>query len=146
MTFIHYKGSAQSYLDLAAGRLHVSPMSIFSALPFIKSGKVRVIAQLPIQRSPFMPDVPTIAETGVPGYDHSTWQALLTSAGTPTTIVQKLYAPIAAYAKSPAALGMAAKVGDELVGSTPRFLGKLIVEEVARWKKVVRENNIRLEE
>ena len=146
VTFIHYKGNAQNFLDLTAGRVQVSPMSLFAAIPFIKAGKVRPIAQLSQQRSSFLPDLPTVSEQGVPGFDYFTWQGFVLPAGTPAAIVARLHAPLAAYAKNPEAIARAAKDGSELIGSPPEVLGRVIAEEVVRWKKVVKDNNIKPEE
>ena len=146
-TFVHYKGSAQLYVDLVAGRVHVSPMTLYSALPFIKSGKVRAIAQLGLERSAFAPDdLQTAAEQGAPGFDWISWQGLLAPAGTPADVVRRLNAVLASFARSPAAIANAAKEGAEMVGSTPEFFGKLLIDELVRWRKVVQENNIKLEE
>jgi tripartite-type tricarboxylate transporter receptor subunit TctC len=146
VTFIHYKGNAQNFIDLTAGRVQVSPMSLFAALPFIKAGKVRPIAQLSLQRSTFLPDLPTVAEQGVPGFDYFTWQGFILPTGTPAALIARLHAPLAAYAKNPEAVSRAAKDGSELIGSPPETLGQVIAEEIVRWKKVVKENNIKPEE
>lgn len=146
VTFIHYKGNAQNFIDLTAGRVHVSPMSLFAALPFIKAGKVRPIAQLSAQRSSFLPDLPTVAEQGVPGFDYFTWQGFILPAGTPPAIIGKLHAPLAAYARNPEAIARASRDGSELIGSPPEVLGRIIADEVTRWKKVVKDNNIKPEE
>ena len=121
-SFIHYKGNAQNFIDLTAGRVQVSPMSLFAALPFIKAGKVRPIAQLSLQRSAFLPDLPTVAEQGVPGFDYFTWQGFILPAGTPPGIIAKLYAPLAAHARNPEAIARAARDGSELIGSPPETM------------------------
>lgn len=146
VTYVHYKGSAQNYTDLIAGRIHVSPMSMVSALPFVRDGRIRLIASLTADRSSFLPDLPTVAEMGIAGYDISSWQGLLASAGTPAAIVNKLNGPIVSFAKSAAALSAAAKNGEELVGSAPEILEQRIVSEIARFRKVVKDNNITQEQ
>lgn len=143
VTFIHYKGNSQGFIDLIAGRTHVSPMTTFAALPYLKAGQVRPIAHLSAGRSKFMPDLPSVAEMGVKGYDYSGWGAILTTAGSPPSVVNKLSAAIAAYSRSPEATARAFKEGYELEGSTPEALGKLIDTEIARWRKVAQDNNIR---
>ena len=80
------------------------------------------------------------------GYDHSSWQGLLTGAGTPAAIIDKLNAAIVAFARSPAAQAAAAKSGEELVGSSPEVLQRRVADEIARFRKVVREYNIQPEE
>ena len=143
VTFIHYKGNAQNFIDLTAGRVQVSPMSLFAALPFIKAGKVRPIALLSAQRSSYLPDLATVAEQGVPGFDYFTWQGFVLPTGTPAAIIARLNAPLATYAMHPDAIARAAKDGNELIGSPPEVLGRIITDEVARWKKVVKENSIK---
>ncbi len=143
VTFIHYKGNAQGFLDLFAGRTQVSPMTTFAALPYIKSGKVRPIAHLTASRSRALPNLPSVAELGVAGYDYSGWGAILATGGTPAPIVNKLAAAIAAYTRSPDASARAIHEGYELESSTPEALGKFIESEIARWGKVARENNIK---
>ena len=146
VTFVHYKGSAQNFVDLTAGRIHSSPMTVYAALPFLKTGKVRAVGYLSAVRSSWLPDLPTVAEQVQPGFDYTSWAALFATGGTPAEIVNKLARPIIAYAKYPEGIGKATAQGDELVGSTPEELAQLVAREVPRWKKVVKDNNIKTEE
>lgn len=143
VTFIHYKGNSQGFIDLVAGRTQVSPMTTFAAQPYLKSAKVRPIAHLSAGRSRFLPDLPSVAELGVTGFDYSGWGAILTTAGSPATAVARLSAAIVAYTRSAEASARAVKEGYELEGSTPDALGKLIQSEIARWKKVATDNGIK---
>lgn len=145
LTFIHYKGNAANYIDLVAGRIEASPMTVYASLPFVKGGKVRPIALLATQRSSFMPDLPTVAEMGVDGVDCLVWIGLAAPAGTPKDILARLNRPLAAYAASKEGQARAASQGDELVGSPPDVLARLISTEIAAWKKVVTENKIKPE-
>ena len=142
LTFIHYKGNAANFIDLVAGRVEASPMTVYASLPFVKAGKVRPIAQLTTQRSSFMPDLPTVGEMGINGVDCLIWVGLAAPAGTPKEILTRLNRPLAAYATSKEGLARAASQGDELVGSQPDVLARLISSEIAAWKKVVTENKI----
>lgn len=144
VVFVHYKGNSQGFVDLVAGRTHVSPMTTFAALPYLKLGQVRPIAHLSKTRSRDLPDLPSVADLGVAGFDYSGWGAIVTTGGSPTSAVQKLSAEIAAYTRSPDASNRAIKEGYELEGSTPAALGKHIDNEIARWRKVVTENNIKI--
>jgi len=144
VTFIHYKGNAQGFIDLVAGRTQVSPMTTFAAQPYLKSGKVRPIAHLSAGRSRFLPDLPSVAELGVTGYDYSGWGAILATGGSPVAVVNRLSAAIVAYTRTPEAAQRAIKEGYELEGSTPEALGKLIQSEIARWKKVATDNGIKV--
>ncbi len=146
VTFIHYKGSAQNFVDLAAGRLHSSPMTVYAALPQLKAGKVRAIGYLSAQRSPWLPDLPTVAEQIQPGFDYTSWAALFATGGTPRDVIAKLSKPIMTYARSAEGIAKASAQGDELVGSTPEELAALVAREVPRWKKVVKDNDIKPEE
>jgi len=146
VTFIHYKGNALNFIDLVAGRVQVSPMTSFAAMSFVKPGKVRPIAHLSASRSRVMPDLPAVAELGVPGYDYSSWGAILTTGGSPPAAINKLAAAIDAYTRTPEASARAIREGYELVSSTPEALGKLIDTEMVRWKKVVADNNIKFDE
>jgi tripartite-type tricarboxylate transporter receptor subunit TctC len=146
VTFIHYKGNALNFIDLVAGRVHVSPMTSFAAMSFVKAGKVRPIAHLSVSRSKVMPDLPAVSEQGVPGYDYSSWGAILTTGGSPPAAINKLSAAIRAYTRVPEASARAIREGYELVGSTPEALGELIDAEMVRWKKVVVDNNIKFGE
>ncbi len=146
VTFIHYKGNALNFIDLIAGRVQVSPMTSFAAMSFVKSGKVRPIAHLSASRSRVMPDLPAVAELGVPGYDYSSWGAVLTTGGSPPAAINKLAAAIGAYTRNPEASARAIREGYELISSTPAALGELIDAEMVRWKKVVADNNIKFED
>ena len=146
VTFVHYKGSAQNFVDLTAGRLHASPMTVYAALPFLKAGKVRAVGYLSATRSSWIPDLPTVAEQIQPGFDYTSWAAMFTTGGTPRDIVDKLAKPMIAYAHSAEGIAKATAQGDELVGSTPEELAKMVAREVPRWKQVVKDNNIKAEE
>jgi tripartite-type tricarboxylate transporter receptor subunit TctC len=144
VTFVHYKGNSQGFIDLVAGRTHVSPMTTFAAQPYLKSGKVRPIAHLSAGRSRMLPDLPSVDELGVKGYDYSGWGAIVTTGNSPAAAVNKLAAAVMAYTRSPEAVARAIKDGYELEGSTPQSLGKFIDGEIARWTKVVVDNGIKL--
>ena len=93
-----------------------------------------------------MPDIPTISEQGLPGFDFSSWGGVLTTGGTPAPIVNKLSNAMAKIAKDPEVIKYAAMDGTIMIGSTPEAFQRLITQEVQRWKKVVLENNIKLED
>lgn len=144
VTFVHYKGNSQGFIDLVAGRTHVSPMTTFAAQPYLKSGKVRPIAHLSAGRSKMLPDLPSVDELGVRGYDYSGWGAIVATGNSPAAAVNKLAAAVMAYTRSPEAISRATKDGYELEGSTPQALGRFIDSEVVRWTKVVADNGIKL--
>ena len=146
VTFVHYKGAGPIMLDIIAGTIDVFPPTVATALPQVKAGKLRVIANMSAARSPLMPDMRTVAEQGLPGFDFTSWGGILTTGGTPAPIINKLSNELARIAKAPDVLQIAATDGTLMIGSTPEAFQKLIATEIVRWKKVVQENNIRLEE
>lgn len=143
VTFVHYKGAGQLFIDQIAGRVDVSPTSLFNALPMIKSGKVRAIALVSAERSPLLPDLKTVAEQGLPGLDYSTWEGIFAPAATPPAIVNKLAGEFAKIAKMPDVLEKFKEDGTIMVGSSAPEFRKHVVNEIVRWKKVVQDNNIK---
>ena len=146
VTYVHYKGAGPAPLDAVAGRVDVMPSTVYNGLPMVKAGKLRIIAVLSNTRSPLLPDVKTVAEQGVTDFDYSGWGGIITTGGTPAPILNKLSGELAKIARMPDMLKRAAIDGTELVGSTPEAFQKLLVTEIARWKKVAVENSIKLEE
>ncbi len=146
VTFIPYKGTGPLLLELVAGRVDVASGTLVAALPIIRQGKVRPIAILNDKRSRLMPEVPTVAEQGVPGYNYSNWIGFIASAGTPPAIVNKLSEAFARVARVPEVVAALEAEGSTAVGSTPAQFRQLIATETARWQKVVDDNGIRLQE
>ena len=144
--FVHYKGSAVAELDLMAGRTDVTPKALISALPIIKSGKVKVIAIATSTRSPLLPDVKTVAEQGFPGYDYPGWIGIMTTGGTSQAILNRLSAAFKAAVMTPAAMKGWEDQGTTPVGSTPEEFRKVLATEIAIWKKLVKDNNIKAED
>ncbi len=142
VTFIHYKGAAPMFTDQVAGRIDVSPASIFNALPFIKSGKMRAIVTISGERSALMPDLKTVAEQGIPGFDYSAWEGIFTTAAVPPAIVNKLAAEFGKIAKMPDIIDKFKEDGTIMVGSSAPDFRRHVVTEIARWKKVVKDNGI----
>ncbi len=142
VTFIHYKGASQLFTDQVAGRIHVSPASIFNALPFIKSGKMRAIFLISGERSALMPELRTVAEQGIPGFDYSAWEGIFMPAGVPAPIVNKLAGEFGRIAKMPDVIDKFKDDGTIMVGSSAADFRKHVVTEITRWRKVVQEHNI----
>jgi tripartite-type tricarboxylate transporter receptor subunit TctC len=145
MTHVPYKGGGQAVIDVVAGQIPMVIIGMTAATPHVRSGRLRAIATTGAQRSFAFPEVPTIAEQGFPGFSADAWYGLLTTAGTPKPIVDKLNAEVVRIMKTPEAKERMASVGFEIVGSTPAEFAKLIREEIPRWTKIVREGNIRAE-
>lgn len=145
MEHIPYRGSNMAAQDLVAGMVESSFAGVPNALTYVPSGKLKALAVTTAKRSPLLPNVPTLSEEGVPGYDASVWLALLAPAGTPKEIVNRLNAEIAKVAATPDAVKAFNAVGVEVSLSTPQELQDYMVVEKERWGKVVKEAGITLD-
>ena len=145
MTLIPYKGSAPALVDLVAGHVYGHVDQISSALPYIKADRIRAIAVTTGKRSASLPDVPTLAESGVAGFDASTVTAVLAPAATPREIVARLNATLAKVLANPAVKERFAALGAEVQPSTSEELGRWIREDLAVWIKVVKQAGIKVE-
>jgi tripartite-type tricarboxylate transporter receptor subunit TctC len=142
---IPYRGTGPQLTDLLGGRLDASAAGAPPLLPHIKTGKLRAIAVGTPQRIAALPDVPTVAEQGYPGFETSQWYGLMVPAKTPDAIVKRLADAAAQSAKSPAVLELFAQDNAVAVGSTPAEFASYIAKEQARWKQVVERAHIRVE-
>ena len=141
---IPYKGTGPALVDFMAGQVHVIFGNIVSSLPYVKAGRARALAVTGPQRSRVLPEVPTVAESGVPGYVTTTWHGWLAPAGTPVAVVNKVSAELARAAKSPELLAQLTSDGAEAVGSTPEQFQRHLVQEIARWNKVVKNTGLNI--
>jgi tripartite-type tricarboxylate transporter receptor subunit TctC len=142
MTAVPYKGGNPALIDVVSGQIDMMFSSQLQAHPFVSSGRVRMIAVSSLRRSVAAPDVPTIAESGLPGYDVTGWYGLAAPAGTPSGIVDKLQQVIAKILKSPDMNEKLALDGSEAVGSTPAQFGEHIRSEVEKWRVLIRDTGI----
>ena len=140
MTHVPYKGSAPAISDLLGNQIAVMFDNMPSAIQHVRSGKLRPIAVTTAKRSPELPDVPTIAEAGVPGYEATSWFGLWAVAGTPAPILTKLQAALTKVLKDPAVAKKIADQGGEVVIETPAQFDAFIKSEAAKWGKVVKES------
>ena len=145
MTHVPYKGGGQAVIDVLAGQIPMVIIGMTAVTPHVRSGRLRPIATTGAKRSFAFPDVPTVAEQGFPGFAADAWYGLLTTAGTPRPIVEKLYAEVIRIMKLPESKERMANVGFEIVASTPAEFAQLIRDEIPKWTKVVREAGIRAE-
>ncbi len=134
---IPYRGGAAAINDLIAGRVQLMFESLNSIAPHARSGTVRALAVSGERRSPGFPDVPTVAEAGVPGYAAPTWSGVIGPAGIPRPIVDKLNAAINRAINSPAFKERFAAIGDEPAGGSPEDFGNVIRNDSAKWREVV---------
>jgi len=140
MIHVPYKGSGPAIVGLLGGEVDFMFDSLSSSLPQIKAGKFRALAMASARRSRILPEVPTVAESGVPGFDVSVWYSVLAAAGTPAPIVQRLHAEIVRAMKAPEAKEKIEGFGYDIVGSTPAEADAFIRAEITRWAKVVKES------
>ncbi len=140
LTHVPYKGSAPAISDLLGNQIAVMFDNMPSAIQHVRSGKLRPIAVTTAKRSPELPDVPTIAEAGVPGYEATSWFGLWSVAGTPQPVLDKLHASLTKVLKDPAVAKKIADQGGEVVIETPAQFDAFIKSEAAKWGKVVKES------
>lgn len=145
MQHIPYKGSAPALTDLAGGQLQLMFDSMPSATPMINSGKLRAIAVTTAMRAKARPDLPTIAESGFPGFDISTWYAYWAPKGTPADIVEKLSAAAAQALKNPEVIAKYEAMGAEPVGSTPAQFSVYVESEAKKWNDIVKKSGAKLD-
>ena len=145
MTHIPYKGSAPALQDLIAGQVQLMFDNLPPSLPQIKAGKLRALAVTSLARAPALPDVPTLAESGLPGFEASSWFGILAPAGTPAPIVAKLNAEVAKWLATPEAKEKLLKQGANPAGGTPEDFAKHIAAETAKWAKVVKDSGAKID-
>ena len=139
LSHVPYKGSAQAMNDVLGGQVKVSFVGVPNALPNLTAGKLKALAVSTRKRYAELPEVPTLEEAGVPGYDATIWLGLLAPPGTPNEIVQKLNATITKVLAAPEARKLMSTAGVDVATSTPEEFGALMQAELDRWGKVVRE-------
>ena len=137
MTPVLYPGSGQTVTDLMAGRIDVEFAPASSVLGIIKQGSVKALATTGTKRASVLPDLPTVAESGLPGYDTSLWFGILAPVGTPKPLLDKLSASINQTLKDPAVLKELHNEGLDAAGGTPEEFASYIKSETARWAKVI---------
>ena len=142
---VPYRGGAQAIGDLAAGQVNLMFESLNSIGPHARAGSVRALAVSGARRSPSLPDLPTIAEAGVPGYEAATWSGVIAPAGLPAPIRDKLNAAINRAIQSPTFRQHFAALGDEPAGGTPAEFADVIRKDSAKWADVVRRSGARLD-
>jgi len=143
ITHIPYKGSALAVTDLLAGQVDMMFDNTPNVLPHVRAGKLKAIAVSSKTRTPLAPEVPTVDEAGVPGYDVTVWFGILTVTGTPRDIVQRLNGEIVKILTSADVRERFGKAGVEVVAGTPEHFSAFLKSEVARWAKVVQDANIK---
>jgi tripartite-type tricarboxylate transporter receptor subunit TctC len=142
---VPYKTSPPSLMDLVGGRL-TAVFGISSVvLPLSRTEKVRALAVTSLQRTSAAPEVPTMAESGFPGFEATSWFALLAPAGTPPAIVRKIHGETVKALGQPDIRARLTDLGMEIVGSTPEELAVIMRAEIPKWRKVVKESGAKLD-
>ena len=142
---VPFKGGGPAMIDVMGGHTKVLFSSLVQTTPHIRSGKLRALATGGSKRSPVFPDLPTVAEAGVPDYEGVNWWGVLAPSGTPKAIVDKLSRDIAAALASPEVQKQFESEGAEVVQMDPDEFGKFLAAEMAKWERVVKEANIKAE-
>jgi tripartite-type tricarboxylate transporter receptor subunit TctC len=145
LNHVPYKGSAQATADLLGGTVMMSIPGTAGMVGHIKTGKLRALAVTGATRSPQLPDVPTVIEAGVPGYEAYVWMGLLAPKGTPASIVDRIQREVIAALAVPQVKTALTAAGIEIVGSTPAEFGAFFREEKERWAKVIRETGAKVD-
>jgi tripartite-type tricarboxylate transporter receptor subunit TctC len=142
---VPYKGGGPAMTDLMGGQADASVGSLIQMLPHIRSGKLKALGTTGAKRSPVLPDVPTVAEAGVPGYEATNWWGFLAPAGTPPAIVERLHQEVAAVQASAETKRRFDTEGAEALQMSPAEFGAFIAAETAKWARVVKEAGISAE-
>lgn len=145
MTHVAYKGGGPALTDVMAGQVPVFFASLASSLPYIQAEKLRAIAVTGKSRSPVLPQLPTVAESGLQGYEVYEWNAILAPRGTPTPVVERLATELAAVLQEPEVKSRLQAMGAEVIGAGPAELERFRRAEIAKWTKLAKDNRISLD-
>lgn len=140
MAHVPYKGSGPAMIDVISGQIPITFEVFITALSYVKSGRLRALAQTGSARSTHLPDVPTIGETGVPGYESAGWYGVLAPAGTPPAIVGRLHAETSRIMGAADMQQRMADLGADPANETPEQFGAFIRAEIVKWAKVIKES------
>jgi tripartite-type tricarboxylate transporter receptor subunit TctC len=142
LTHVPYKGSAPAVMAILGGEIDVLFDNVPNLAQHVKAGKVKALAVTGASRAPLLPSLPTVAESGVPGYEVTVWFGMQVPAGTPKPLVERVNKEIVQILKQPDVVKLFRDQGVEVIGSTPDEFGKLLQTEVAKWTEVIRDANI----
>ena len=139
---VPYKGSGPAMPDLMSGRVHMMFENAPGAVSHIKAGKLRALAQTGLKRSPALPDVPTVAESGVPGYESLSWSGIAVPAATPRAVIERLNQDLNTVLAAPEMRQKLEEQGAETIGGAPEAFAQHIRAEREKWSRLIREKNI----
>jgi len=146
LTHVPYRGAAPALQDVISGRVDSFFNNIAPVMPLISDGKVRALAVTTAKRTQAAPDIPTVAESAMPGFDVPGWYAFFVPAKTPPEIVRKINSDTVATLAEPGIKSRLEELGLVVIGSTPNALGAYLKSEMTKWGPVIREANIRINE
>ena len=145
LVHVPYKGTAPGLVDVISGRVALMSSEILAALPHVRAGKVKALGIATASRSSVAPEIPTLAEAGLPGFEITTWYGIVAPTGVPQEILNKLAATMAKALEEPETREKLAKIGVIPAGGTPAEFGTFLREENVKWTKAVKDSNIRLD-
>jgi tripartite-type tricarboxylate transporter receptor subunit TctC len=145
MTHVPFKGASEAVLDLMAGRIQVVIDSAPSSLQFVKAGKLKALAVTSAQRSVMLPDLPTLSEAGVPGYEATSWYGAFAAAGTPLDVYKKIEADFLSVIRMPDVQKQMLAQGAEPVGSSADEFGKFVKDEMTKWAEAVKSSGAQVQ-
>jgi tripartite-type tricarboxylate transporter receptor subunit TctC len=145
ITHVPYKGGGPANIALLSGEVQGAFTAVTVGLPFIRAGKLRALGLTGAKRPAFLSEFPTIAESGVPGYDENTWYGMFAPAGLPPALLTKLNTDLVKVLLSPELKEYFAPQGQEMVGNSPEQFGEIVRAEVAKWAKVIKEIGLRID-
>lgn len=145
LTHVPYKGTGPALSAAISGEIHIQLIGMSSVVPHLKSGRLKLLAVSGARRSPAAPDMPTVIESGIPGYVFDVWYGMLLPGRTPAPIVRKLNTEMNRALKNPALVQRFAAAGLDAAGTSSEAFGKLIREEIVKWRKVVAAANIKVD-
>jgi len=145
-THVPYKGAGPALIDLMGGQVDATIVAVPAGLPHVRTGRARAIAVTSLKRSPLMPDLPTLAESGVPGYDLVSWDGMLAPAGTSRSIVTRLHEEVSRILKLPDVAERILADGGDPIGSTPQEFASFVRTEILKWERVIRQSGAKVEQ
>ena len=145
ITHVPYKGGGPALADLIAGQIPMGVQNITTIVPFVRGGRIRALGISSLERSPALPEVPTVASQGFPGFEAKEWYGLVAPGGTPRATVTRLNQEIVRIINSPDVRSRLLDLGADIVGDSPDQFGALIKAELVKWSKLVKETGIRLD-
>src|SRR5262245_14447314 len=145
MVHVPYKGAQPALTDLIAGQVQLMFATSASVLPYVKAGRLRALAVTTAQRSPSVPDLPTVAEAGLAGFEATTWHGVVVPAATPALLIERMNVDLNAVLRDSELRDRLSSLGAEVVVGTPREFADYIAQETPKWTKVVRDSGARAE-